>query len=249
MKHNTAAILFFAFLLFLVACYPKTKIPDEDLKNAADSAISEISDTSNKNSYQEPDSYTKNPIYLSNNKIYVDSLSPFFKHKNLERMDLLSEKLENWYADSLKEIVFNAKKLKFKHRQDTVSLGDYQFIVGSAKLKNIGLDYIILLDYYVEWGYEVILASIDKNHDIIDIQGLGLSFGDGGESYKRKISYKDLNTYIFTEREENWVNSDIADTLTYNVTDGIIVINSNGTFKKNITKKSGDIIEIRKVKK
>ena len=249
MKQKIAGIFLFSFAIFLASCEPKTKTVDENLKNIGDSVVAVVPNTADNNSLKKPDSYTQNPIYLSNNKIHIDSLSPFYKYKNIERLDLLCEKLKNWNTDSLKKIVFPGKKIKFKHKADTISLGDYQFLVGGAKIKNSGMDYIILLDYCVEWGHEVLLVSVDKNHCITDIQGLGLNYGDGGESYERKIYYKDFNTYTFTEREENWVSSETDDTLTYNTKNGVIVINSNGTFKKIISKKSGNVVEIRKVKR
>jgi hypothetical protein len=235
------------FILILSGCNTEIPVTTEEKMIFPDSLI--YSDTSSTTVINNPvpEPYTKNPIYLVDNKLYIDSLIPFFKYKNEERLDLLCDKLGNRSIDSLKEIVFSSKKIKLRSKADAILLGDYQFLIGNIKINHEN-NVIAIMDYYEDWGCEIKLFTIDKNHNIIDVQPIAGRGGDGGDFSISTLKSLKGNAYFYTSKVGHHTMTEPVDSSIYTMTMRLIMMNKNGTFKDTLLQTDSNIVETNRVK-
>jgi hypothetical protein len=184
-----------------------------------------------------------NVYRLKDHKIYIDSLRPFFKYIDVERIDLLWKKIKDSISKGLKEITFPDRHIISKVKKDTFHISDYFYIVGNLKKSPGQLDVIIFLDYYECWGIGLTLVSIDDNHEAFDYEPLEYWGGDGGYYSEIEIYYKDF--YNYTLKKTNGIYKDA-------ITPGEVMykrncyesftINSNTSFTKKIIHCDSSII-------
>lgn len=191
--------------------------------------------------------FTANPhiIRLTNNLLYIDSLKPYFKYPDVERLDLLCKRVENYHLDSLCTVKFSNTKVQLKDKSTPFHLGEYQFIMGNLKKMPGQPEVLIFLDYIEAWGTSLLLVSVDENHKIIDMESYCSTYGDGGAFYFTEIKYHDFFNYFFIKKAGNQSFTSPIDTTTYTKTLGKITLN-NGRFEKSILKVDSNIVELKK---
>lgn len=191
--------------------------------------------------------FTANPhiIRLTNNLLYIDSLKPYFKYPDVERLDLLCKRVKKYYLDSLCTVIFSNNKIQLKDKSTPFHLGEYQFIMGNLKKMPGQPDVLIFLDYIEAWGKSLVLVSVDENHKIIDMESYCSTHGDGGAFYFTEIKYHDFFNYFFIEKAGYQSFTSPIDTITYSKTLGKITL-TNGRFEKSILKIDSNIVELKK---
>jgi hypothetical protein len=188
--------------------------------------------------------FTANPhiIRLTNNLLYIDSLKPYFKYPDVERLDLLCKRVKKYYLDSLCTVMFSNNKIQLKDKSTPFHLGEYQFIMGNLKKMPGQPDVLIFLDYIEAWGKSLVLVSVDENHDM---ESYCSTHGDGGAFYFTEIKYHDFFNYFFIEKAGYQSFTRPIDTITYSKTLGKITL-TNGRFEKSILKVDSNIVELKK---
>ncbi len=239
MKTNKLIYIFFIFVFYRCdtenSASTKTEQPLFDTISHSDTTKAQAT-----NSFQfQP--YTKNPIFLTDNKIYIDSLLKYFKYKDITRLD----HIYNTSIDSLNEIVFSNKKIKVPSKLDTIFLSDYQFIIGNIKTSSEN-SIIAIVDYYEGWGQEIILLTIDKFHNIIDIQSISASCADGADFYRADVKYINSNTYEYVSENGYSSLTEPIDTTKYKRITRKIKIRIDGTFENNLVKIDSNLVELHK---
>lgn len=242
---KTRNFIYLILILLFYSCGSENIILEEKKHTTIDTLPHSDTVTKQVENHQVFQPYTKNPIYLTDNKIFIDSLVPFFKYKNIERLDYLCKKLENWPIDSLKEIVFSSKKINIPNKADTIYLTEYQFLIGSIKTESEN-SIIAIIDYHEAWGHEIKLLTINKNNQIIDLQSIQYSYGDGGDFYFSTLKYIDRNTYISILENGYYTMTSPIDSTIYTRTTTQIKIDKNATFSAKILKVDSNIIELKK---
>jgi hypothetical protein len=191
--------------------------------------------------------FTANPhiIRLTDNLLYIDSLKPYFKYPDVERLDMLCKRVKKYYSDSLCTVVFSNNKIQLKDKSTPFHLGEYQFIMGNLKKMPGQPDVLIFLDYIEAWGKSLVLVSVDENHKIIDIESYCSTHGDGGDFVFVEIKHQDFFNYFFIKKHGYRALTTPIDTITYTKTVGKITLN-NGRFEKSILKIDSNIVELKK---
>lgn len=191
--------------------------------------------------------FTANPhiIRLTNNLLYIDSLKPYFKYPDVERLDLLCKRVEKFDLDSLCTVVFSEKRIQLKDKSTPFHLNDIQFLMGNLKRTPEQPDVLIFIDFTDDWGPAMVLASIDENHKIIDMESYCSTHGDGGAFYFTEIKYHDFFNYFFIKKAGDQSFTSPIDTITYSKTLGKITL-TNGRFEKSILKIDSNIVELKK---
>ena len=237
-------VIFLIFALTLLSCVKKsgkTEIASSD-------STSSIDTTPYQSKFFEPDEhpFTYNPtiLRLHNNWLYVDSLRPYFRYRDVERLDFLCEKLTTTReADSLCTVVFSDKKIKLKYKLNPFHLAEYQFLVGNLKKLSNQPDILIFLNYIEDWGKELFLVSVDENHEIIDMQTFCSYCGDGGDFSTIELKHQDIFNYFSIKKVGYRRFSTPIDTITYDKIIGKFTINNN-RFEYRTLKVDSNIVEL-----
>ena len=180
---------------------------------------------------------------IYNNKIYIDSIEPYFKFRDIERIDSLWLEIDNVDMFSLKQVMFSPKYIISKFNKDTVPIIDYTFILGNLKNKPDQLDIILFLDMCQFWGKSLLIVSVDKNHDVFDVENLDRSGGDAGYFSKVEINYNDFFNYNIKVTDGCFPSEVPPNTTKYNkYCYKTFKINDNSTFTENIIRHDSSII-------
>ena len=248
MRYNLAYIL---FILFLLSCgqirqekrLVETNKPTVDTIEKSDSVVKQ-DETSYISKDMDDHPYTENPIkvYLKNNKIYYDSISPYFVYNDIENLDELCSRLNE--LDSLPTVVFPSKAISIQNSTDTLFLSDFQFLVGNLKMPQESPKIIAFVDYLEDFGRSLLMVSIDEGPNVIDAEVLCSSMGDGGDFYRTEIEKVNDLQYNFITNNGYQTFTDPIDTIKYHKISGEIKINSDGTFTKQIIETDSNLIEL-----
>lgn len=246
-NHPVALILGILTLLFSSQC-SNNQEPTSNTKSVE--SVPTPKDSITSPAYQtdvDETPFTANPhiIRLTNNLLYIDSLKPYFKYPDVERLDLLCKRVEKYYLDSLCTVRFSNDKIHLKDKSTPYYLGDYQFIMGNLKKMPGQPDVLIFLDYTEAAGMCVMLASVDENHKIIDMEPYCSKYGDGGDFHYTEIKYQDFFSYFFIDEMGYQSYTSPIDTITSTKTIGKITL-SNGRFERSILKVDSNIVELKK---
>jgi hypothetical protein len=190
--------------------------------------------------------YTDNPIYLKGNKLYFDSLVPFFKYKDIERLDKLCATFDTTSFADLKELVFSSREISTSTMKDTVYLADYQFLIGNLKTKPGKPKVFIVIGYHEDWGDYIYLISTDRKSNIMDAICFCGGGGDGGDYDRNRITYKNRLTYYCEGERGYQTYSEPYDTLTYTITKSITTLNDDGIFNDSILKIDSNVVKVKK---
>jgi len=228
MKNNKIhrCFLLIILILLIMGCFAKkSSAPNEPSEN-----IIEVDTISFLKEYEQKKDlhpFTSNPkiIRLKDSLMFVDSLKPYFRYKDVERLDVLCYQLTEEHDDSLCTVIFPIKKLRSKFRKDLFVLGEYQFLVGNLKKTSGEPDILIFLNYIEDWGNELFLVSVNKEHKILDIQIFCGHCGDGGVHIIDKLEFQDLLNYTTEQKAGNMKYGTTVDTFIYNRTRGSLSIN------------------------
>lgn len=187
--------------------------------------------------------FTSNSVilYFRENKIIVDSILPYGKYKDVERLDQLSNLLDNWEDKGLCTVAFEDKRVTTNYSTDTFYLSDNQFFVGNLKKKEGFPDILILLNYMESWGQELYLISVDKQHNIIDMMPFCANGGDAGDFATTTLKYKDALHYQYTTTIGYQSYTEPIDTLRQAITTGILQIQADGRFKQEVIRKDSTL--------
>ncbi|AEE52141.1 hypothetical protein [Haliscomenobacter hydrossis] len=236
-------VFFLIFALTFLSCDKKTGTKEI----ASSDSTSSIDTTPSQSKFFEPDEhpYTYNPtiLRLENNWLYVDSLRPYFRYRDVERLDFLCKKLTIDRDDSLCTIFFLDKKIKLKYKLDPFHLAEHQFLVGNLKKLQGQPDILIFLNYIEGWGKELFLVSVDENHEIIDMQTFCYYCGDGGDFSTMELKHQDIFNYFSIKKVGFQKFSTPIDTITYDKTIGKLTINNN-RFEYRTLKIDSNIMEL-----
>jgi len=192
--------------------------------------------------------FTKSPIfiYFPDNKIYIDSIKPYFRYQNIENLETLCTKIQNDYIDSLPTAVFSNKLFIRTSKPGTIQLSEYQFLIGNLKTTESMPDILVLMDYTEAWGRELFLLSLNEDHTIKDIDFFCSKQGDGGDYYITIIKRKNNFNYKFITEHGYQTFTEPFDTNTFNKKIGNFKINNSGTFERQIIKIDSNIVQITK---
>ena len=237
-------IIFLISVLNFLSCAKKNNTKEIALNDITTS----VDTTSHNNRIVEKNEhpFTYNPtiLRLHNNWLYVDSLRPYFRYRDVERLDFLCEKLTTTReADSLCTVVFSDKKIKLKYKLNPFHLAEYQFLVGNLKKLSNQPDILIFLNYIEDWGKELFLVSVDENHEIIDMQTFCSYCGDGGDFSTIELKHQDIFNYFSIKKVGYRRFSTPIDTITYDKIIGKFTINNN-RFEYRTLKVDSNIVEL-----
>lgn len=187
----------------------------------------------------------KTPLRITDNKLYLNDLLPFLKYQNTGRVDSLCAHLSNFTLNDFKEIAFNRKFILSSHKQDTLHLGDNQYLLGLLKTEHSNTNTILaIIDYVDAWGYSVVLLTVNANHDIIDFQTVYENHGDGGEFCTSSLKFLSKNNYQCTTEEGFCTTTSPTDTCKFTRTTKKITINDDATFSEKLVKKESELTEV-----
>lgn len=235
-------------ILFLLGCGQTTqeKIIAKPDAVSVDRILSQDKKADHVSNDPDDHPFTNNPVLvrLKNNKIQIDSLSPYFKYKDIENLDQICTIMNE--TNDLPTVIFSTKAIKTKHNVDTVFLADCQFLVGNLKTTHGVPNIILFMNYTEGWGEELFIVSVDTNYEILDIEFLCASGGDGGDFNDTGIKKISNLKYNYTTKSGYQTFTEPTDTIIYDKTTGQININYDGTFTKNIIRTDKGLIEVIK---
>lgn len=210
----------------------------------SDSAEKSDSQKKHKDSTIAVNKPTVNYLELPSNKIYIDSLRPFFCFHDIVRLDSLWEKAKTLPPINMKQVVFQNGNIISAVRKDTISISDDIFLLGNLKKKENYLDILLFKYSNMYWGSGLLIVSIDKHNTIFDAAVLWSEGGDGGYYSKTNVSYINFKKYIFRQTDGCFPDVIAPNTIEYEKHSlKCFELNGNSTFKIYTISKDSIIIQ------